>query len=95
MKISQTVLELHSGHDFVTDRQTDRRPGQKQDVSQPYKSLFMIGTRTCKLHTHLHWTIACFQKKRLYEVFRDFLSTQMTDNEIKDSDQTGRVPRLI
>ena len=32
MKISQTVLELQSGHDFVTDR----RPGQKQDVSQPY-----------------------------------------------------------
>ena len=48
MKISQTVFELHSGHDFVTDRQTDgwmdgwmdgqtdRRPGQKQYVSQPY-----------------------------------------------------------
>ena len=32
MKISQTVFELQSGHDFVTDR----RPGQKQYVSQPY-----------------------------------------------------------
>ena len=36
MKRYQTVLELQSGHDFVTDRQTDRRPGQKQDVAQPY-----------------------------------------------------------
>ena len=25
MKISQTVFELQSGHDFVTDRRTDRR----------------------------------------------------------------------
>ena len=25
MKITQTVLELDSGHDFVTDRQADRR----------------------------------------------------------------------
>ena len=32
MKISETVLELQSGHDFVTDR----RPGQKQNVSQPH-----------------------------------------------------------
>ena len=31
MKISQTVFELQSGHDFVTDR----RPGLKQYVSQP------------------------------------------------------------
>ena len=33
-EISHTVLELQSGHDFVIDRQTDRRPGQKQ--FQPY-----------------------------------------------------------
>ena len=25
MKISRTVFELQSGHDFVTDRRTDRR----------------------------------------------------------------------
>ena len=35
MKITQTVLELQSGHDFVTDRQTNRRPGQKQDAPNP------------------------------------------------------------
>ena len=32
----QTVFELQSGHNFVTDRWTDRRPGQKQYVSQSF-----------------------------------------------------------
>ena len=39
MKVSQTVFELQSGHGFVTDRHdfvTERRPGQKQYVSQRY-----------------------------------------------------------
>ena len=36
MKIPQMVFELQSGHDSATDRRTDRRPGQKQYVSQPY-----------------------------------------------------------
>ena len=33
MKISPMGFQLQSGHDF---RQTDRRPGQKQNVSQAY-----------------------------------------------------------
>ena len=35
-KYLKPFFELQSGHDFVTDRWTDRRPGQKQYVSQPY-----------------------------------------------------------
>ena len=34
MKISQTVFELQSGHDFVTDGRTDQGK-KKKNVSQP------------------------------------------------------------
>ena len=35
MKISQTVLELQSGHDFVTDRRTDRQTTRAKTICLP------------------------------------------------------------
>ena len=64
MKISQTVFELQSGHDFVTDRRTDGWTDQGKNNISPNPTWGDIIKRQKVIYRHptFQWQV-CFSSR--------------------------------
>ena len=83
MKISRIVFELQCGHDFVTDR----RPGQKQYVSQPYTGRHNLRNATDWSYSEAVQTDTWEQLERV--VYSDNLDGQL-EYSIQDTEVATR-----